>query len=63
MYFQLYCREDSKCYLNIVGEHTVQEFEDVLKALQAAREKSNNRSRTPVTIYGSTGSVITEAIV
>ena len=62
MYFQLYCREDSKCYLNVVGEHAVQEFEDVLKALEAARELSET-GETPVTVYNTTGAVVMEAVV
>lgn len=62
MYFQLYCREDSKCYLNVVGQHSVQEYEDVLKALEAARELSDN-GETPVTVYSTTGTVIMEAVV
>lgn len=63
MYFQVYCREDSKCYLNVVGERSVQECEDVLKALQAARERSEHNGTTPVTVYSTTGSVILEAVV
>jgi hypothetical protein len=63
MYFQVYCREDSKCYLNVVGERSVQECEDVLKALQAARERSIRKGKTPVTVYSTTGSVIMEAVV
>lgn len=62
MYFQLYCREDSKCYLNVVGEHSVQEFEDILKALEAARELSET-GETPVTVYNTTGGVVMEAVV
>ena len=62
MYFQLYCREDSKCYLNVVGQRSVQEFEDVLRALQAARELSAN-GETPVTVYSTTGAVVMEAVV
>lgn len=63
MYFQVYCREDAKCYLNIIGERAVQEYEDVLKALQAAREQSGRGGTTPVTVYSTTGSVIMEAVV
>ena len=62
MYFQVYCREDSKCYLNVVGQHSVRVFEDVLGALQAARELSEN-GETPVTVYNTTGAVVMEAVV
>ena len=62
MYFQLYCHDDSKCYLNVIGERSVQEFENVIKALKAARELSETGASS-VTVYGTTGAVIMEAVV
>ena len=62
MYFQVYCSEDSKCFLNVVGQHSVRECEDVIKALETAREIGDEGNNC-VTIYGTTGSVIMEATV
>ena len=62
MHFQVYCHEDSKCSLKVIGEEGVQEFDDVLKAVEAARELSD-MGESPLTVYGTSGTVIIEMLV
>jgi len=60
--FLIYCHEDSTCSLKIDDEMEVQEFNDVLDAITAARELSG-AGKSPLTIYSTLGTVIFEALI
>jgi len=46
----------------VLGEETVRQFEDVLKAIEAARELSDT-GNSPLTVYSTLGAVIFETLV
>ena len=62
VHFQIYCHEDSRCSLKVVGEDGVREFDDVLTAIDAARGLSTT-GKSPLTVYSTLGTVIVETLV
>ncbi|MDR3402172.1 MAG: hypothetical protein P4L99_06700 [Chthoniobacter sp.] len=62
MLFQVYCHEDSKCSLKVVGQEKVQHFNNVMEAVEAARELSDTGD-SPLTVYSTSGTVIFELLV
>lgn len=62
MHFQIYCHEDCKCSLKVVGKPDLHEFESILAAIDAARELSE-AGESPLTVYSTIGTVIFETMV
>jgi hypothetical protein len=62
VHFQIYCHEDSKCSLKVVGQSDVREFDSILTAVAAAREMSET-GESLLTVYSTLGTVIFETLV
>lgn len=62
MIFQVYCHEDSKVSLNVVGQESVLEFDDLLEAIQAARQMSTTGD-SQLMVYDPLGVVIFETLI
>ena len=60
--FQVYCHADSSCALKVVGQERVQDFDDILTAIDAAREMSGT-GESPLTVYDPLGVVVFETHV
>ena len=62
MHFQIYCHEDSRCSMKVVGKAEVRQFDSILSAIDAAREMSVYEE-SPLTVYSTVGTVILETMV
>lgn len=58
-FFQLYCHEDSRCTLKIVGHENCHEFETVMEAMCAVVKLADGE-KPSLTVFSPLGSVIFE---
>ena len=58
--FFLYCAEEGKFILKLVGEKTTAEFTDIVAAITAARMRHSNAA---LVVYDATGGVVMETVI
>lgn len=62
VHFQIYCHEDCKCSLKVVGERELRECDSILAAIEEA-QKLSETGQCAVTVYSTFGTEIFETTV